>query len=222
MEENAWLRATDPRPMLEFLQRTGRGSDRKLRLFASACCRLTWHLLGGRSHRKVVLMGERYAEGQATERMVEKARREAYYAPLKERKEAGPATWAAWRAADCLLSSVNIGKVVELVKEALDLENADLAEPVVQTPLHSIVRCVFGNPFSAPLPIQAAWLRWNDSTVLRIATGIYEERAFERLPVLADALLDAGCEDEDLIAHCRSAGPHVRGCFAIDLILGKE
>jgi hypothetical protein len=155
--------------------------------------------------------------------MVEKARREAYYAPLKERKEAGPATWAAWRAADCLLSSLNVGKVVELVREALDLENADLAEPVVQTPLHSIVRCVFGNPFAAPLPIDAAWLLWNNGTVLRIATGIYEERAFERLPVLADALLDAGCDDEAMLEHCREQeGVHTRGCWVIDLILGKK
>jgi len=67
-----------------------------------------------------------------------------------------------------------------------------------------------------------AVLAWNDHTVPRIAEGIYQERAFDRLPILADALLDAGCEDEDLMHHCRSAGPHVRGCWAVDLVLGKE
>jgi hypothetical protein len=58
--------------------------------------------------------------------------------------------------------------------------------------------------------------------VRRIAEGIYEERAFDRLPILADALLDAGCDNEELIAHSRSEGPHVRGCWAVDLILGKS
>ena len=67
-----------------------------------------------------------------------------------------------------------------------------------------------------------AVLAWNDGTVRRITEGIYEERAFDRLPILHDALLDAGCDNEDILAHCRSAGPHVRGCWVIDLILGKE
>jgi hypothetical protein len=70
--------------------------------------------------------------------------------------------------------------------------------------------------------IRAEWLAWNDGTVRRIAQGIYEEGAFGRLPILADALLDAGCDDEELIAHCRQPGPHVRGCWAVDLILGKK
>ena len=58
--------------------------------------------------------------------------------------------------------------------------------------------------------------------VRRMAEGIYTGRAFDRLPILADALLDAGCDNEELIRHCRSDGPHVRGCWAVDLILGKE
>jgi hypothetical protein len=72
-----------------------------------------------------------------------------------------------------------------------------------------------------PLPrnvrVESTWLRWNDGAVRRIAEGIYEERAFDRLPILADALLDAGCDDEEPLAHCRSTGPHVRGCGAGDL-----
>src|SRR5438067_305851 len=59
-------------------------------------------------------------------------------------------------------------------------------------------------------------------TVRRIAEGIYAERAFDRLPILADALLDAGCDDEAILSHCRTDGPHVRGCWVIDLILGKQ
>ena len=58
--------------------------------------------------------------------------------------------------------------------------------------------------------------------MLGLARGIYEDRAFDRLPLLADALMDAGCADEQILAHCRSEGPHVRGCWVVDLVLGKE
>jgi hypothetical protein len=80
------------------------------------------------------------------------------------------------------------------------------------------VRDVFGNPFRPAV----ADPRWLTPTVLSLAGGIYTERAYDRLPVLADALQDAGCDSEEVLAHCRGAGPHVRGCWVVDLILGKE
>jgi hypothetical protein len=90
------------------------------------------------------------------------------------------------------------------------------------------LRDIFGNRFRPPPPVSPAVLNWNDGTVRRLAEGIYQERRMPegtldsaRLSILADALLDAGCDDEELIQHCRSAGPHVRGCWAVDLILGK-
>ena len=77
-------------------------------------------------------------------------------------------------------------------------------------------------PTSAPpLPVPEADPSWLTSTVLALAGGIYEERAFDRLPILADALMDAGCANDDVLNHCRSDGPHVRGCWVVDLILGK-
>ena len=85
-----------------------------------------------------------------------------------------------------------------------------------------LLRDLSGNPFrrlQAPAPHV---LGWNDKTVIRMAQAIYQDRAFDRLPVLADALLDAGCEDEELLAHCRSESPHALGCWAVDLILAKE
>jgi len=57
--------------------------------------------------------------------------------------------------------------------------------------------------------------------LMDLACTIYHERAFERMPILADALMDAGCDSEEIIGHCRSEGPHVRGCHVIDLLLGK-
>ncbi|MBL8792846.1 MAG: hypothetical protein JNM56_02980 [Planctomycetia bacterium] len=82
-----------------------------------------------------------------------------------------------------------------------------------------LLRDVFG-----PLPFRSAAVvtSWLTSTVVSVTTAIYEERAFERMPVLADALEDAGCDNADLLNHCRSDGPHVRGCFVVDLLTGKE
>ena len=80
---------------------------------------------------------------------------------------------------------------------------------------------VIGNPFR-PVTIEAAWLTWNTGTVPRLAQVIYEERAFDRLPVIADALEEAGCTDAAILGHCRGPGPHVRGCWVIDLLLGKQ
>jgi hypothetical protein len=82
----------------------------------------------------------------------------------------------------------------------------------------ALLRCIFGNPFRPA----AADPAWRTSTAVALARGIYDERAFDRLPILADALQDAGCENEDVLNHCRNeAQPHVRGCWAIDLVLGK-
>jgi hypothetical protein len=85
----------------------------------------------------------------------------------------------------------------------------------------ALLHCLFGNPFR-PVTLDPSWLKWNDGTVRRIAEGIYEQRAFGRLPILHDALLDAGCDNEQLLAHLRAPGPHVRGCWALDLLLGKQ
>jgi hypothetical protein len=84
-----------------------------------------------------------------------------------------------------------------------------------------LIREVVGNPFR-PVVVDASWLRWNDGTVVKVTRGIYEERAFGRMPILHDALLDAGCADEALLSHCRNPEGHVHGCWALDQILGKE
>ena len=78
-----------------------------------------------------------------------------------------------------------------------------------------------------PLPfhtvyINDEWLAWNDGTIPKIAQSVYEEGTFADLPILADALEEAGCTNADLVNHCRSGGPHVKGCWAVDLILGKQ
>jgi hypothetical protein len=84
-----------------------------------------------------------------------------------------------------------------------------------------LLREIFVNPFR-PVAVDPSWLRWHDGTVAKVATTIYEERAFDRLPVLADALEEAGCRNADILNHCRQPGPHVRGCWVVDLLTGRN
>jgi hypothetical protein len=91
----------------------------------------------------------------------------------------------------------------------------------VRKKLAGLFYCLFANPFR-PVAFDPAWLAWNDRTVSRLAQQIYARRAFGRLPVLADALEDAGCADRGLLDHLRGPGPHARGCWALDLLLARE
>jgi hypothetical protein len=80
-----------------------------------------------------------------------------------------------------------------------------------------LIRDIFGNPFR-PVVFDPVW---RTETAVGIAAGIYEDRAFERMPILADALQEARCEHADILTHCREPGTHVRGCWVVDLVLGK-
>ncbi|AWM42422.1 hypothetical protein C1280_28270 [Gemmata obscuriglobus] len=81
-----------------------------------------------------------------------------------------------------------------------------------------LVRDIFGNPFR-PVRFDMGWLT---GAAVSLADAIYRGQAFERLPVLADALEASGCDDPSILAHCRSGAPHVRGCWAVDLVLGRR
>jgi len=100
-------------------------------------------------------------------------------------------------------------------------EQFDALRVVEQARQADLLRDIVGNPFQ-PAAFDPSCLAWNDRCVERLARGIYEDRAFERLPILHDALLDAGCDNECLLAHCRSPEGHVRGCWVVDLLLAKE
>lgn len=81
-----------------------------------------------------------------------------------------------------------------------------------------LVRDIFGNPFR-PVAFDPSW---RTSDVVALAQGIYDDRAFNRMPILADALQDAGCTNDDILTHCRDTNtPHARGCWVVDLVLGK-
>src|SRR4029078_9800612 len=85
-------------------------------------------------------------------------------------------------------------------------------------PVAALLRDVFGNPFR-PARFSADW---RTDTAAALARQMYESRGFDAMPILADALQDAGCDSDDILSHCRGPGPHVRGCWVVDLVLGNE
>ena len=93
------------------------------------------------------------------------------------------------------------------------------AEPAAQC---ALLRDIFGNPFHRPPAIEPAWLSWNEGRIIKLARAIYNQRDFGRLSDLRDTLKEAGCTDTELLAHSQVPGTHVRGCWLVDLLLGKE
>jgi hypothetical protein len=189
----------------------GLGSERKRRLFACACARQLWRLLPDPRSRIAVGAAECFADGLIDS--VERTR--AYAGALDVCREKGTFRGAPWLAAEAVSGAPQPSHAV----------NAILPRPGPLRPawawLTRVARDVFGNPFHTP-HLDPAWLAWEGGTVCKLAEGIYQDQAFDRLPVLADALEEAGCTDESLLSHLRGGGPHARGCWAIDLLLGKE
>ncbi len=218
MTEEEWLRCDDPDTMLTFLQ--GRAGDRKLRLFACACCRQVWRYIRRSESRNAVAASEEFADGELTSiqlgwdagRAAEAASLLAFEAGVSMRMAKWAERDAAQAAAAVPRNPVAPARVAALARAVIT------ATPDKPHDQAGLLRDVFGNPFR-PVPLDPAWLT---SDVAALAAGIYEDRAFDRLPVLADALMDAGCDNGDILGHCRGSGPHVRGCWVIDLLLGKS
>ncbi len=213
MTEAEWLACDDPAPMLEFLR--GQASDRKLRLFACTRCRDVSHFFTDKRSLLAIDVAECWAELQDDVALA----------------SAHAAAGAAYRETlDKFASRLPIHATEQQAADAAQLA-ADHRGPSRghRAIVANQLRHIFGNPLRPAPPLPPAVLTWSDRTIPRLADGIYHERKMPegtfdpaRLAILADALLDAGCEDEALMAHCRSEGPHVRGCWAVDLILGKE
>lgn len=247
MTEAEWLACADPEPMLEFLR--GKASDRKLRLFCCACCRRIWSALKRSSSRKMVEICEMYADNLTTSEKLNTAHASAHdaFARIQWAAEGDKETTPA-RATIYLGGGTNFypHRVAGEVAAAFGVKARErdyksrkkaastkgLEEPIwdqhnaiylaaeaeeERTQTH-LLRCVIGNPFR-PITLNSSWLT---STVLALAQGIYSEKAFDRMPILADALQDAGCEDEVILSHCRQPGEHVRGCWVVDLLTGRK
>ena len=204
MTEQEWLQVADPQRMLEFLH--GKASDRKYRLFAVACCRRIWHLMT-EDDRHAVEVAEQFSEGLTTA----KERDTARYAQSQARpgrlpapsRAAGAATFGSgWSAACCVA--------------------AHAAETGTDGQTQcDLIREILGNPFR-PITLDPSWLIWHDGLLVSMAKKMYDSRNFSDMPVLADALEEAGCTNPDILEHCRGLETHVRGCWVVDLLLGKE
>jgi hypothetical protein len=209
MTEQEWFGSATPDPLIKFVG--GRASYRKLRLFAVACCQQVRELVPLEFGPEDIETVERYCDGLASDRDLREVY--AWNRHLMISNAASPqAAEAAFFAASCALSLHTRSKTPEDDNGGTGAANS---EAFVQ--IH-LLRDIFGNPFR-PVALDPSWLTPNVSA---LAQTIYTDRAFDTMPVLADALEEAGCTSEDILAHCRGDGPHVRGCWVVDLLLGKE
>jgi hypothetical protein len=247
--EAEWLTCDNLSEMLRWLE--PRVGPRKLRLFACACCRQNWDDLTDGRYRVAIETAECLADGRVSEADREVASlgltqaAEALWDAGGELRpslipywllaadfQVRDAEYCSWLMAEldgqsilCRNESVDpegyrgtllgreLGYQMGFPSESSREVEADMRFEQAQ-----FVRDLWGNLFRA-VRVDP---RWRTADAVGLARGIYEDRAFDRLPILADALIEAGCDDESILGHCRGHGPHVRGCWVVDLVLGKE
>src|SRR5262249_38205090 len=197
MTEADWNRSADPQEMLLFLRDRG-ASERKLRLFAVACSRRAWPLIDALG-RAAVELAESFADGRADADQLRAAR-------LACKGSGGQSSWYA--------AVTNPAIAARNAALSVQGEPPAATERVAQAEL---LRDIFGNPFR-PLAFDPAW---RTDTTVSLARRMYESREFSAMPILGDALQEAGCEIEDVLNHCRGAASHTRGCWVVDLVLNK-
>jgi hypothetical protein len=171
-------------------------TERKLRLFACGCLRRFPHLVEDERNLAAVEAGERYADGLIPKREMKKARKAArlFWMPSYE----------AFDEASAVIRAA----AVQLV-------------PQRQRLLASLLDDLTGH-LGRPVTLRPSWLRRNGGIAAAVARTIYADHTFTDLPILADALEEAGCDNAALLEHCRTPGEHARGCWVLDLLLGKQ
>jgi hypothetical protein len=206
MTEAEWRTCADPLPMLQFLR--GRASERQDRLFVYACARRVWHLIPA-GERQQLEASAAYADGLLGRQSLRGTGEADPLYPEPQRA-------SLWDFSDAL------GTFIRLAQEengwTQELRAMVRREEAAQC---ALLRDVFGNPFHTPA-LPPALFAWNDGAVVTLARAIYDGQRFGDLPVLADALEEAGCVDPEVLAHCRGGGDHVRGCWVVDALLRRE
>jgi hypothetical protein len=207
MTEAEWLACDEP---YAILQAAGaRATERKLRLFCVACCRQVLHLAPAarrKSAEAALGVAERFADGRATKAARLKAEKKArgsysmVHATLPARCTPSDGFYAARHAVEF----AGYGK-------------KGVGDDVTRAAQAALARDILGPLDYRPVVLDPNWLT---STVTALARQVYESGDFSPMPILADALQDAGCDSPDVLDHCRGPGPHVRGCWAVDLIRG--
>ena len=214
MTEERWLRATDAAELLKFLARGT--SLRKLQLFLYNYARICEHFVASiqdqRNLRAALELGEKWADD-----LIEHAEvftsdiisREVIILFPNEGELRNRASWGV--ILDRRPPLPARGRSAKFL-EARRSNEQDKRDEL------QLLRDIFGNPFR-PVAFDAAW---RTDTAVSLARGMYESRDFGAMPILADALQDAGCDSDDVLDHCRGPEPHVRGCWVVDLVLGKS
>lgn len=222
MTEADWHSSTDPAAMLAFLRDRG-VSERKLRLFAVACCRAVWDEGWPLRCRRAVETAERYADGEATDEELNRARSlacQAAYDVIRRASRqrlghpdvlgANQLLFAADAAvrASVIMFSMTVSPAPHRIQNDRPLN--DLAPTILRDIVANRLIPVFFDP------------SWRTSTAVALARQMYESREFTAMLILGDALEDAGCGDEGVLNHCRGPNVHVRGCWVVDLLLNKS
>lgn len=222
MTESEWRMSTSVFELLEYIERPVIVS-RKLRLFACACCRNAEILRLSDGHNLIASV-ESYAEGAISWQGL---------VAITARAPRGRVSGGAWRPNPVRLSPSSQAQRVVLAAALPSADEAAWAvlragENLFDSDLCDLLRDIFGNPFRS-VDIDQAWLAWRDATVPKLARAACDERVLpsglldtKRLAILADALEEAGCSNARMLGHLRGSGPHVLGCWVIDLLLGKE
>lgn len=200
MTEAEWLACTDPATMLDFLGKDC--SKRKLRLFIADAAKMLGAILGEQVE-EVAEMHERVADGEATEEDLERLLLRDM-PDLWEHRPPGGSLSPVWQTAKTAVHD----RLSHAPLTASAKENAVMC---------GVLRCLFGNPFR----LVAVEPARRSSVVVTLAQEIYDTRAFDRMPELAEALEAAGCTSAEIMEHCRRDGEHVRGCWVVDDVLGK-
>jgi hypothetical protein len=237
-----WLTCTDPWGMLKHYHKVRNKSERKARLLACACCRCIWPVLADDRSRFAVQVAEDFADETASREQF-KAAASGAGAAFQEARAFLHSTksiqsQAASEAADAVLKlmRVNVWAGVEDVpiwalgaaktaaRKAEDEDYDELEVPSSKKLPKSManlfgraIHDVIGNPFR-PAAFDAAW---RGDEVREFGNTIYHQRAFDKMVLLGDALRTAGCRSEEILDHCRVPGDHYRGCWVLDLVLGK-
>lgn len=214
-----WLASDDDSAMLEFVRPNS--SERKLRLIAVACCRHLRLMLNDSvaagAIDEAIGAAERYADGLGTKASLKRARqavRAVRHGMSVVVGVASPAWNALWLT-EVAASENACGSVIPEINRLAGMGLIALHE---RPPTCNLIRCVIGPPTRLNSTNRAACT----SEVVSLARSIDELRSFERLPVLAQALETAGCDDRDVLSHCRTVDDHVRGCWVVDAVLGKQ
>ena len=216
MTEAEWLATEDVKPLIAYLvdslpeaRRYDWGArERRKWLFILACADPIWPLLPVEQQLALKLF-----DPDAQEVLDDDSRHARWSTALEVEWDHAGLLFAL--NFDQVDSFCQVAVEIAAARHAVDRENWSRREQREQT---KIFRDIFGNPFR----LVAFDSAWRTPTVTSLAQAIYDERRFADLPILADALEDAGCTSADVLEHCRTPGEHVRGCWVVDLVLGKS